>query len=99
MVHHGKCPEIDCIDNYIGEASRRVSERIIYHNGIDRKSHLFRYSVEHNHKNTERQVSKILGKGYRNDAIKRTISETLYCRELKPILNVQDKSIDLKLFS
>ena len=45
MVYHGKCPEVDFIDNYIGEASRRVSERIIDHNGRDRKSHLFRYSV------------------------------------------------------
>ena len=28
IVYHGKCPEVDCIDNYIGEASRKVSERI-----------------------------------------------------------------------
>ena len=70
IVYHGKCPEVDCIDNYIDEASRRVSERIIDHNGRDRKWHLFRHSVEHNHENVERQDFKILGKGYRNNAKK-----------------------------
>ena len=99
IVYHGKCPEVDCIDNYIGKASRRVSERIIDHNRRDNKSHLFRHSVEHNHKNVERQDFKILGKGYRNNAMKQKISEALYCRELKPTLNVQEKSIDLKLFN
>ena len=99
IVYYGKCPEVDCTDNYIGEASRRVSERIIDHNGRDRKSHFFRHSVKHNHKNVERQDFKILGKGYRNNSMKQKISEALYCRELKPTLNVQEKSIDLKLFS
>ena len=99
IVYYGKCLEVDCTDNYIGVASRRVSERIIDHNGRDRKSHLFRHSVENNHKNVERQDFKILGKGYRNNAMKRKISEALYCRELKPTLNVQEKSIDLKLFN
>ena len=78
---------------------KEVSERIIDHNGRDKKSHLFRHSVEHNHKNVERQDFKIIGKGYRNNAMKRKISEALYCRELKPTLNVQEKSIDLKLFN
>ena len=82
IVYHGKCPEVDCIDNYIGKASRRVSERIFDHNGRDRKSELFRHSVEHNHKNVGRQDFKVLGKGYRNNAMKRKISEALYCREL-----------------
>ena len=99
IVYHGKCHEVDCIDNYIGEASRRVSERIIDHNGRDNKSHFLRHSVEHNHKNVERQDFKILGKGYRNNAMKRKIPEILYCRELKPTLNVQEKYIDLKLFN
>ena len=99
IVYNGKCPEVDCIDNYIGEASRRVSERIIDHNGRDKKSHSFRHSVEHNHKNVERQDFIILGKGCRNNAMKPKISEPLYCRELKPTLNVQEKPIDLKLFN
>ena len=99
IVYHGKCPEVDCTDNYIGEASRRVCERIIDHNGRDRKSHLFRHSVEHSHKNVERQDSKILGKAYRNNAMKWEISDALDCRELKPTLNVWEKFIDLKLFN
>ena len=31
--------------------------------------------------------------------MKQQISEALYWRELKPTLNVQEKSIDLKLFN
>ena len=99
IIYHGKCPKVDYIDNYIGKALRRVSERIIDHNGRDKNSHLFRHSVEHNHKNAERQNFKILGKGYRNNAIKLKFSQALYCRELKPTLNVQEKSTDLKLFN
>ena len=56
---------------------------IIDHNGRDRKLHLFRHSVEHNHKNVERQDFKILGKDYINNAVKLKISEALYCREHK----------------
>ena len=41
IVYHGKCSEVDCIGNYIGEASRRVSERIVDHNGRDRKLRSF----------------------------------------------------------
>ena len=77
IVYRGKCPEIDCIDNYIGEASRRVSERIIDHNGRDRK--LFTHSVEHNHKNVKRQDFKILGNGYRNNAVKYDHHGKTYC--------------------
>ena len=69
IVYHDKCPEVDCVVNYIDEASRRVSERIKDHNGRDKKSHLFRHSVEHNHKNVERQDFKILGKEIRNTEI------------------------------
>ena len=68
IVYH-KCPEVDCVVNYIGEASRRVSQRIKDHNSRDKKSHLFRHSVEHNHKNVERQDFKILGKEIRNTEI------------------------------
>ena len=99
IVYHDKCPKVDCRDNYIGEASRRIFGRIIDHNGRDRNSHLFRHSVEQNHKNVKRQDFKILGKGYRNNTMKQKISEALYCREFKSTLKVLQKSIDLKLFN
>ena len=66
---------------------------------VETKSRICLDTVQHNHKNVERQDFKILGKGYRNNAMKQKISEALYCRELKPTLNVQEKSIDLKLFN
>ena len=55
---------------------------------VETKSRICLDTVQHNHKNVERQDFKILGKGYRNNAMKRKVSEALYCRELKPTLNV-----------
>ena len=31
VIYFGKCPEQNCTDNYIGESTRRISERIIGH--------------------------------------------------------------------
>ena len=55
---------------------------------VETESNICLDTVQHNHKNVERQDFKILGKGYRNNAMKRKVSEALYCRELKPTLNV-----------
>ena len=42
---------------------------------------------------------KIVGTGYRNNTMKRKLSEALLMKELKPILNKQEKSLPLKLFN
>ena len=42
---------------------------------------------------------KIVGTGYRNNTMKRKLSEALFMKELKPILNKQEKSLPLKLFN
>ena len=41
-----KCPEPSCDANYIGEAGRRILERVNDHNGRDNKSHLLKHSME-----------------------------------------------------
>ena len=38
-------------------------------------------------------------KGFINSALKQKSSEALFCRKLKPSLNVQETSIELKLFN
>ena len=41
---------------------------------------------------------EVIGSGYRNNARRRKIAEALLVKKLKPTLNVQEKSVPLKLF-
>ena len=50
-VYYADCPNEKCRENYIGEGSRRISERINDHNVRDLKSHILRHSVESGHAN------------------------------------------------
>ena len=42
---------------------------------------------------------KINGNGFKNNSFKRKVSEALLIKQIKPSLNVQEKSIELKLFN
>ena len=99
VIYFGKCPEQNCIDNCLGESARRISERIIDHGGRDQKSHLFRHAVVNNHRNASYDHFKIIGSGFRNNTFKRNVAETLLIKESRPTLNVQEKSVELKLFN
>ena len=82
-----------CTDNYLGESARRISERVIDHGGRDKKSHLFRHAVVNEHRND----FKIIGSSFRSNTFKRKIAEALLTKELRPTLNIQEKSVELKL--
>ena len=99
VIYHGKCPAENCVDDYIGETARRVNERIVDHTGRDINSHLLKHSIESGHKPLEAVDYKIIGTGYRNNTMKRKLSEALFIKELKPTLNKQEKSLPLKLFN
>ena len=98
VIYYGKCPAESCVDDYIGETARRVNERIIDLTGSDTNSHLLKHSIESGHKPLEAVDYKIIGAGYRNNTMKRKLSEALFIKELKPTLNKQEKSLPLKLF-
>ena len=99
VIYHGKCPAENCVDDYIGETARRVNERIVDHTGRDIDSHLLKHSIESGHKPLEAVDYKIIGTVYRKNTMKRKFSEALIIKELKPILNKQEKSLPLKLFN
>ena len=42
---------------------------------------------------------KIIGNGFKNNSFKQKVSEALLIKQIKPSLNVQEKSIELKLFN
>ena len=99
VICHGKWPAENCVDYYIGEIARRVNERIVDHTGRHTNSHLQKHSIETGHKLLEAVDYKIVGTGYRNNIMKRKLSETLFIKELKPTLNKPEKSLPLKLFN
>lgn len=82
-----------------GETAWGVSERIVAHSGRENKLNLSKHDNERDHKSLDRQEFRIVGKEFRNCALKYKIAKGLFSRELEPSLNVQGKLIELKLFN
>ena len=99
IICHGKCPAKNCVDDYIGETVCRVNEIIVEHQGKDINSHVVKHSIESVHKPLEAVDYKIISRQYRNNTMKRKLSEVLFIKELKPTLNKQEMSLPLKLFN
>ena len=59
--YHGKCPAVNCADDYIGETARRVNKRIVDHVDRDINSHLLKHFTESGHKTLEAVDYKIIG--------------------------------------
>ena len=95
IVYLRTCPEDNCSENYIRESGCWISKRIIDHNGRNQKSHIFKHSSEKCHQHFH---AKMIGNGFKNNFLKWKISEALLVKQIKPSLNVQGKSIELKLF-
>ena len=74
-------------------------ERIKDHSGRDKNSHLVKHSIETGHSAVTINDFEIIGSAYRNNYQKWKVAEALYIKELKPSLNVQEKSIPLKLLN
>ena len=61
-------------------------------------SHKLKHSREEGHTHVWDKDVKVLGNNYRS-AFKRKISEALFIKQLKPSLNVKEKSIRLHLYN
>ena len=46
IIYLGTCPEAMCNDNYIGEAKRRIFERVKDYNSRDFKSQLLKHALK-----------------------------------------------------
>ena len=46
LIYHTKCPELTCIDDYVGESARRIIERIKDLSGRDYTSHDLKHGIE-----------------------------------------------------
>ena len=64
-----------------------------------RSSHLVKHTGETDHLPVDTANVEVIGSGYRKNALRRKIAEALLVKKLKPTLNIQEKSISLKLFN
>ena len=78
---------------------RRIIERSADHCGKDKQSHPFRHAVNNNNKTVDLNNFKIIDSSYHSSRFKRKISEALYIKQYKPSLNIQEQSVQLKLFN
>ena len=95
LVSYGKYPNQTYTEDYIEESDCRIKDRIIDRNKRDKNSHILKHSREEGHSNVWDKNLKVLGSIYRS-AFKRKISEALkQLKQLKPSINVKEKSIQL----
>ena len=99
LIYKVTCPEPTCEATYVGEVSRRLSERIKDHSGRDQKSHVATHAMETGHKNVTKENFKIVAKDKRMSNYYVRTTEALVIKREKPSLNAQEKSIPLKLFN
>ena len=99
LVYYVNCTESSCRDNYVGETGRRIIERIKDHSGRDHASHMVKHNIETSHTDVNAANLKINDMNFSNNKRKRKIAESLWIKDLRPTLNVQEKSIPLKLFN
>ena len=98
VVYYAACPKPVFVEHYTGETGRGLNERVIDHNGRDKKSHLYKHSQESNHPCVALSDFKITGSNFQNQKFKTKIAESLLIREKRSSLNTQEISIPLKLF-
>ena len=91
----GTCPEDNCSENYIGESGCQIFKRII--DQRDQKSHIFKRSSEKCRQQFRTNSFKLIGNGFKINSFKGKVSEALLIKHIKLSLNVQEKSIELKL--
>ena len=98
-INHAKCPSELCDEHYIGESGRRIAERVKDHSGRDHKLHILKHSLETGHGHVISSDFSIISKNFNENKKKRKVAEWLLIKQLRPTLNIHDKSIPLKLFN
>ena len=68
------------------------------HNGKGINSHLLKHHIEKELQCLQNKDFVIISSGFWNNTVKRKISKVLWIRDLRPTLNRQERSIELKLF-
>ena len=64
ITYYVECPEENYNENYVGETGRRLSERVINHNGWDKNFHIVKHLVKRKHRLPRLQEFTISGGNY-----------------------------------
>ena len=99
LVYYVNCTEPSCSANYVGETSRRITERIKDHSGRDHALHMVKDNIKTSYSDINTPDFKIIDISFSNNKRKRKIIESLRIKDLRPTLHVQEKSIPLKSIS
>ena len=78
--------------------SQKHQERVLDHAGHDRNSHVYKHSLTTGHTGISMENVKIINKNFPN-YYKRKVSEAIYIKQKRPILNIKDTSVPLKLLN
>ena len=99
LVYYANCTKPFCRDNYVGKTGRRIIEIIKDHSGRDHASYMVKRNFETSHTDVNTANFKIIDMNFSNNKRKQKIAESIWIKDLRPTLNVQQKSIPLKLFN
>ena len=69
------------------------------HSGRDHTSHMVKHNIETSHTDVNTANFKIIDINFINNKKKREFAESLWIKDLRPTLNIQEKSVPLKLFN
>jgi len=72
-----------------------MHERISDHAGRDKKSHVVKHSLDHDHSSPCYDNYKIICGNYKGHKFRRKVSEALHIKQKRPSLNIQDNSLQL----
>ena len=93
LIYYSKCQEPNCDKDYLGETGRKIIERAADHCGKDKQFHLLKHALISNHPVIDLKDLKIIDKDYHGNKYNRKISEALYIKQYRPLLNSQEYSV------
>lgn len=93
VIYHGKCPEEDCREDYIGETKRRIPEKIKDHKHKDTSPCFLKHSIESRLRIIIETNGTSISNSFRNNIMKRRIAEYLISKQEQSTLNRRDCSI------
>ena len=99
MICYSKCLEPSCNKDYISETGRIIIEKTANHCVKDKQSHLLKHAPISKHPVVDLNNLKVIDENYHGNKYKRKISEALYMKQYRPLLNAQEHSEQLKLFN
>ena len=99
FTYFTQCPGVNYNETYLKETTRRLQERVLEHAGKDRKSNMFKHSMDTDHPLVCMKDFQILTEGFNHCKFKRKICKALPIKKHQPTLDAQEQSVILELFN